>query len=91
MGRHPWLSTKNPGTERLARALAEMTHLSVTAAVTIALRERLERLRGLDEKRRERVVDELMKIAEDAGPRWREPCRSTDHGEILYEERGLPR
>lgn len=85
------LNIKNPETERLARELAAVTHESVTTAITTAVRERLERLQGRDEERRRRVVDSLMAIAEDAGPRWREPYRSTGHGTLLYDERGLPR
>lgn len=39
------LSIKNPLTDRLARDLAEATGESITTAVAIALRERLERVR----------------------------------------------
>lgn len=40
------LNIKDPETDRLARELAAQTGESLTAAVTMALRERLERLRG---------------------------------------------
>ena len=56
--------------------------------VTIALRERLYRLRqqqGLG------LADRLLAIGKDCAARLREPFRSADHGEILYDERGLPR
>jgi antitoxin VapB len=33
----------------------------------------------------------MMEIARDAGGRWVEPYRSTPHGDLLYDERGLPR
>ncbi|MFP5335332.1 MAG: type II toxin-antitoxin system VapB family antitoxin [Actinomycetes bacterium] len=85
------LNIKNPETERLARELAAVTQESVTAAVTVAVRERLERLQGGDEGRRQQIVDTVMKIAADAGPRWREPYRSTSHGDLLYDDQGLPR
>jgi antitoxin VapB len=84
------LNIKNPQTETLARELAAITGETVTGAITTAVRDRLERLRGNDERRREVLVDQLMKIARDAGPRWREPYRSTPHGELLYDEQGLP-
>jgi antitoxin VapB len=40
------LSVKNPEADRLARELTATTGESITDAVVIALRERLERLRG---------------------------------------------
>jgi hypothetical protein len=33
----------------------------------------------------------LLVIGKSAAPLWREPWRSTAHGEILYGEDGLPR
>jgi len=41
------LSIKDPQTDRLARDLANATGESLTTAVATALRERLERVRGL--------------------------------------------
>jgi hypothetical protein len=67
---------------------AGMVNLTMTTAVTIALRERLYRLRqqqGLG------LADRLLAIGKDCAARLREPFRSADHGEILYDERGLPR
>ena len=32
----------------------------------------------------------LLAIAREAAPLWREPWRSTEHGELLYGEDGLP-
>ena len=40
------LNIKNPHTERLAQLIARETGETLTQAVTIALEERLERLRG---------------------------------------------
>jgi antitoxin VapB len=40
------LSTDDPEADRLARALASSTGESLTTAVTVALRERLERCSG---------------------------------------------
>lgn len=60
----------------------------MTAAVTRAVRERLDRLR------RERAVslaDRLLAIGKDCAARLKEPFRSVDHGDLLYDERGLPR
>jgi antitoxin VapB len=82
------LYIKNEETHRLAQELAKLTGESMTAAVTEAVRERLERLR---QTRRKNVAERLMKIAKECGPLWKEPFRSMDHGELLYDEKGLPK
>ena len=40
------MNIKNPETDRLARKLAAATGESITTAVTAAVRERLQRIRG---------------------------------------------
>jgi antitoxin VapB len=84
------LSIKNPDTERLARELAATTGETVTSAVTVAVRERLERVRdkrGVVEQRAARI----RAISDDAAGRWADPYRSIEHGDLLYDEHGLPR
>ncbi|MBV9100919.1 MAG: type II toxin-antitoxin system VapB family antitoxin [Candidatus Dormibacteraeota bacterium] len=85
------LNIKNPETERLARELATATGETVTQAVTMAVRERLDRVQQVDD----RVVAERMRvireIVEDVRDRWVEPWKSVDHGDLLYDERGLPK
>ncbi len=85
------LNIKNDEAERLARELAAMTGESVTGAVTVALRERLTRLRHRDEAAAMERAVRLREIAQDAAGRWVEPYRSADHGDLLYDESGLPR
>lgn len=82
------LNIKNEEAHRLARELAAITGESVTVAVTEALRERLERIRP---SRKPGLSERLLAIGRDAAPRFKEPYRSADHGELLYDERGLPR
>lgn len=82
------MNIKNEQTHRLARELAELTGETVTAAVTEAVRERLERIRR---ERGASLSDRLLAIGKDAASRMREPYRSVDHAELLYDERGLPR
>jgi antitoxin VapB len=60
----------------------------MTAAVTEALRERLDRLR---QERGDRLADRLLAIGKDCAAHLKEPFRSVDHGELLYGEDGLPR
>lgn len=82
------LNIKNDETHRLAEELARLTGESMTAAVTRAVRERLERVRR---ERGKSLADRLMAIGKDCAPRLKEPFRSADHGELLYDEHGLPR
>lgn len=63
----------------------------IVEVVTVAVRERLDRVRREDESSAQRRAVLLRKIADEAAPRWVEPYRSTDHGDILYDESGLPR
>jgi antitoxin VapB len=85
------LSIKSPEAERLARRLAAATGDSVTGAITAAVRERLERIeRNSGEAIRTRA-ERLTAIAADAAPRWTDALREVDHGDLLYDERGLPR
>ena len=79
------LNIKNEETHRLVQELADMTGESLTAAVTEAVRERLARVKGKGMKER------IMKIAKECAPRWKEPFRSVDHGDLLYDQRGLPK
>ncbi len=82
------LNIKNEETHRLARELANLTGESMTAAVTEALRERLQRMRR---DRAGSLADRLVAIGKDCAAHLNEPFRSIDHGDLLYEEHGLPR
>jgi antitoxin VapB len=82
------LNIKNDEAHRLAEELARLTGESMTAAVTTAVRERLERVRR---ERGESLAERLVAIGKDCAPRLKEPFRSADHGDLLYDERGLPR
>jgi len=61
---------------------------NMTAAVTPAVRERLDRVRRDEAVGR---ADRLLAIGKDCAARLKEPFRSADHGDLLYDERGLPR
>lgn len=82
------LNIKNEETHRMARELARLTGESLTAAVNEAIRERLQRLRR---KSKGDMAARLMKIAEECGPRWKEPYKSMEIDELLYDENGLPK
>ena len=82
------LNIKNEETQRLAKALAKLTGESMTAAITEALRERLDRVRG---EHGTSLADRFVKIGKDCAAHLQEPYRSVDHGELLYDEKGLLR
>jgi antitoxin VapB len=82
------LNIKNDEAHRLAQELAALTGESMTAAVTAAVRERLDRVRR---ERGVTLTDRLLKIGRECAARLKEPIRSVDHAALLYDERGLPR
>lgn len=82
------LNLKNNETHQLAKELSALTGESMTAAVTVAVRERLERIRAA---RRSSLADRLLAIGKDCAPRIKEPFRSIEHGDLLYDDLGLPR
>jgi antitoxin VapB len=82
------INIKNEETQKLAHQLAKLTGESMTAAVTEAVRERLDRVRsgqGVG------LAARILKIGKDCAAHLQEPYRSIDHGELLYDEKGMPR
>jgi len=82
------LNIKSEETHRLVQELATLTGESMTAAVTEAVRQRLDRVRRA---RGVSLADRLVAIGKDCAAHLKEPFRSSDHGDLLYDERGLPR
>ncbi len=81
------LNIKNPKTLELARELARRRGESVTQAVTQALQETLERSKA---DKVEDLTARLMAIARDCAAHLNEASR-VDHGELLYDDEGLPK
>ena len=81
------LSIRNPKAEKLARELAAESGENITQAITLALEERLERLRG-----RSATIDlakEILKISKRCRMIPDQDQRSAD--EILgYDPTGVP-
>ncbi len=84
------LNIKNEETHALVRELSDLTGENLTTAITVAVRERLERLR-LHEGATAARAEALLAIGCDAAGRLDEAARTVDHGELLYDDRGLPR
>jgi antitoxin VapB len=82
------MNIKNEEADRLAHELSELTGESLTTAITEALRERLQRL---EDQRGAGLSARLMRIGKDCAEHLKEPYRTVDHGELLYDEKGLPR
>ncbi len=86
------MTIKSDETQRLIRELADLTGESQTAAVDIAVRERLARLRhDTVEANAGGLAERLLDIGKNSAARMQEPFKSLDHGELLYDERGLPK
>ena len=81
------LDIRNSKTEQLAETVAELTGETKTKAVTVALKERLERIQR--ERSGRSLVDELNEIALRCASLPVLDARSED--EIMgYNEDGLP-
>ena len=83
------LNIKNQETCRLARELANLTGETMTGAITVALEERLER--EMHERSVEARVRELHAIGQRCARLLRDGPSAVEHGDFLYDERGLPK
>lgn len=81
------LNIKNKETHKLVSQLARLTGETMTEAVTKAVRERLDRVRS---ERGVGLADRLVRIGKDCATRLKEPFRSKPHGDLLYDDKGLP-
>ena len=78
------MNIKNEEAHCLTQQLAELTGESMTKAVTEAVRERLARVKSKS------VAERIRKIRSEFAERLKgDPL--PDHGELLYDERGLPK
>ena len=83
------LNIKNEETCRLAGDLARLTGETMTGAITVALRERLEREKR--ERSAEALVREMRAIAERCAKLMGPGPSAVEIGEMLYDEQGLPK
>jgi antitoxin VapB len=81
------MNIKNDEAQKLAHELSKLTGESLTAAVTKAVRERLERVKNAQGAG---LADRLLHIGKDCAAHPQKPFRSANHGTILYDDRGLP-
>jgi antitoxin VapB len=79
------LNIKSDEAYELASDIARRTGKNLTLVVTDALRE-TQRLLTRDER-----LAKLEEIAKACKGKWVEPWKSTPHGDLLYDEDGLPK
>jgi antitoxin VapB len=82
------LNIKNEEAHRLASELAKLTGESMATAVTEAIRQRLVQVRR---QRGQSLSDRLLEIGRDCAAHMKEPYRSIDHADLLYDDKGLPK
>ena len=83
------LNIKNEETCRLAAELAELTGETMTGAITVALRERLEREKR--ERDSEAEIEEMLALGRRVAARLKPGPSAVEIGDFLYDERGLPK
>jgi antitoxin VapB len=83
------LNIKNEATYRLIRELAELTGESMTTAVTVAVRDRLARVR--QEEPGGGMAERLREIGADMRARLPADFATGDPTETLYDRDGIPR
>src|ERR1035438_3092021 len=84
------LNIKNEETQRLARELAQRKGETLTMAVTIALKERLERQK--EPLMRKSRMEALMRFSEQCAPLFKDGRSGNEMIHALYDdETGLPK
>ncbi len=78
------INIKNQEARALLDEIVVRTGETATAAVTAALRKRLNELT------REEKLARVRAISKECGPLWFEPWKSMEHGDMLYDEDGMP-
>lgn len=80
------LNIKDPAAHKLAADLARETGETMTRAVTVALHERLRRVRR---RKPEGTAEDLLAIGRRCAARLK--GKPVPHDVLLYDQRGLPR
>ena len=79
------INIKNQKARALVDEIVQRTGETVTEAVTAALQRRLNELT------REEKLARVRELTKGLAQHWIEPWKSLDHGDILYDETGLPK
>jgi antitoxin VapB len=84
------LNIKNEETVRLVRELAGALDVSMTAAITDAVRARLAEIRA-ETPRPAFDVNEVLALLGEIGDRLGKEYLDQDFDALLYDEKGLPK
>lgn len=82
------LNIKNEEAVRLVKELADLKGESLTTVVIEAVREQLAREQA--RQANAGLAEKLLAIGRGTAPLWAEPALSILHGDLLYDEYGLP-
>jgi antitoxin VapB len=85
------MNIKNPEAHRLAREITAITGETVTEAVTVALRERLDRLQQRKKRTPEERLQRIREITRETSQLTAHWPDSTVLFDDLYDEYGLPK
>ena len=83
------LNIKNEEAVRLIKELASLRGESMTTVVIHAVRKQLDEEHAANAD--QGLADKLLKLGRETAPLWREPWKSTPHGDLLYDDNGLPK
>jgi antitoxin VapB len=78
------LNIKDPSVHETVKQIVKITGESQAEAVAKAVNERLARLRQDD------LAARLLAIGHKTASRMSPETKGLDHGQLLYDERGLP-
>jgi antitoxin VapB len=81
------LNIKDAETHDLARQVAKRTGETLTRAVNVSLRQRLDRLDEEDQTKKR--IAAILEIGRQGAKLF--PGPNVDHAEFLYDENGLPK
>ena len=76
------LNIKNEHTQQLVQDLMNVTGESMTAAVTEAVRERLDRIR---DEQGDGLAERLLEIGKDCAAHLKKQYRTIDHADLLFK------
>jgi antitoxin VapB len=85
------MNIKNPETHRLAKELATEMGVSLTAAVTEAVRQMLATLRAAKVDDPEARAHRILELAAEMRRRAPAGYFDQDFDELIYDEMGLPK
>lgn len=85
----PQFTIRDPETVRLVHEIAQREGKTKTAVVRELAKERLERERAREQSNG--MAARLLEIRRESAPLLGEPHLSVRHGDLLYDEDGLPK